>query len=57
MKKLKLDLDALAVDSLEAAPEGDDARGTVQGAMAAEPSVYCGTTSFHYYLGGSWMQN
>jgi hypothetical protein len=54
VKKLKLDLEALAVDSFEAAPADDDSRGTVHG--ASNESQYCGATIFEYIWNRTWLQ-
>lgn len=37
MKKIRLDLDTLAVESFETAREGGDLRGTVRGHLAITP--------------------
>ena len=54
MKKLKLDLESLAVDSFEAAPADDDSRGTGHG--ASNETQYCGTTTFEYIWNRTWLQ-
>lgn len=57
MKKLKLNVEDLAVDSLEMAT-AEMSRGTVQG--AAEPtdgcSQYCSPTVFEYIWNQTWKK-
>jgi hypothetical protein len=55
VKKLKLNVEDLAVDSFELAM-AEESCGTVQGAEATNDcSQYCGWTRLEYYLGGTWM--
>ena len=53
MKKLKLDVDELAVNSFEM-PSLDEPRGTVHGA-SEEWSTMCGSWDRMRYLTSTWM--
>jgi hypothetical protein len=53
VKKLKLNVEELAVDSFDLAPV-DEARGTVHG--ASNETQYCGATIFDYIWNRTWMQ-
>jgi methylaspartate ammonia-lyase len=55
VKKLKLDLEKLDVNSYEVETNTQQSRGTVHGAETT--SRYCNTTQLEYYLGGTWMQD
>lgn len=55
MKKLKLNVEDLAVDSHDMAPiEGS--RGTVNGADVSNTSEYCGATMFKYIWNRTWLK-
>ena len=56
MKKLKLNVEDLAVESMELASV-EESRGTVRGNEETDNcSQYCGTTIFEYIWNRTWLQ-
>lgn len=56
MKKLKLNVEDLAVDSFDLATI-EEPRGTVRGAEATDGcSQYCGATIFEYIWNRTWLK-